>query len=35
MKTIDEMELALKNIGFFIGGLTDQGIKHYYNKLID
>jgi len=33
--TIQEMEKALINIGFFIGGLTDQAIEYYYNKLIN
>ncbi len=31
--TIEEMEKALIEIGFFIGGLSDEGIKYYYNKL--
>jgi hypothetical protein len=31
---IEQMETALLNIGFFVGGLTDEGIIHYYNKLI-
>jgi len=34
MKTIKEMEQALKNINFFVGGLTDEGIVYYYKKLI-
>jgi hypothetical protein len=32
--TIEQKESALKNIGFFIGGLTNEGIEYYYNKLI-
>jgi hypothetical protein len=32
--TIEQMELALIEIGFFVGGLTDEGIIYYYNKLI-
>lgn len=34
MKTIKQMENALRNINFFVGGLTDEGIIYYYNKLI-
>lgn len=30
--TIKEMEFYLLSINFFIGGLTDQQIKHYYYK---
>jgi hypothetical protein len=33
--TIEEMEQALRNINFFVGGLTDEGIVYYYNKLIN
>lgn len=29
-----EMEIALTDIGFFVGGLTDNAIIYYYNKLI-
>ena len=32
--TVSEMELALTDIGFFVGGLTDNAIIYYYNKLI-
>ena len=32
--TVLEMELALTNTGFFVGGLTDNAIVYYYNKLI-
>jgi hypothetical protein len=32
--TIEQMETALININFFVGGLTDEGIAYYYNKLI-
>lgn len=31
--TIKQMEIALRNINFFVGGLTDEGIEHYYNKM--
>lgn len=30
--TIAEKEEALRNINFFVGGLTDEGINHYYDK---
>lgn len=33
MKTIEEMEQSLRNINFFVGGLTNEGIEYYYNKL--
>jgi len=32
--TIDQKEQALRNINFFVGGLTDEAIEYYYNKLI-
>ncbi len=32
--TIEQMEKALIEINFFIGGLTDKAIEYYYNKLI-
>lgn len=32
--TIDQKEQALRNINFFVGGLTDEAIVYYYNKLI-
>jgi hypothetical protein len=32
--TIQQMETELRNINFFIGGLTDKAIEYYYNKLI-
>ncbi len=32
--TIEQMEKALREINFFVGGLTDSGIEYYYNKLI-
>jgi hypothetical protein len=32
--TVDEMEKALRDINFFVGGLTDDQIKYYYNKHI-
>lgn len=32
--TIEQMEKALREINFFVGGLTDEGIEYYYNKLI-
>jgi hypothetical protein len=31
--TIEQMEKELRNINFFVGGLTDEGIKHYYKKM--
>ena len=32
--TIDQKEQALRDINFFVGGLTDEAIEYYYNKLI-
>jgi hypothetical protein len=32
--TIQEMENALTNINFFVGGLTDEAIIYYYNMLL-
>jgi hypothetical protein len=32
--TIEQMEKALTNINFFVGGLTDKAIVYYYNQLI-
>lgn len=32
--TIEQMEAALREINFFVGGLTDEAIVYYYNKLI-
>ena len=34
MTTYEEMCKALQDINFFIGGLSDEGIIYYYNKLI-
>tara|TARA_S200002703_G_scaffold150479_1_gene148874 strand:+ start:480 stop:668 length:189 start_codon:yes stop_codon:yes gene_type:complete len=34
-KIIEQMEQALRNINFFVGGLTDEGIEYYYNKMKD
>ena len=31
--TIEQMESALKEHGFFIGGLTDEGIIFHFNKI--
>ena len=31
---IEQMESALVEINFFIGGLSDESIVYYYNKLI-
>lgn len=31
---IEEMEAALREINFFVGGLTDEGIEYYYNKMV-
>jgi len=33
--TIDQKEQALRDINFFVGGLTDEAIEYYYNKLIE
>lgn len=33
LNTIDEMEAALREINFFVGGLTDDAIKYYYEKI--
>lgn len=33
-KTIEGMEQALRDINFFVGGLTDEGIEYYYNKRV-
>ncbi len=35
MKTIEKMETELREIHFFVGGLTDEAIIYYYNKLIN
>jgi len=32
--TVEQMEQALIEISFFVGGLTDEAIEYYYNKLI-
>jgi len=32
--SIEQKEQALTNIGFFVGGLTDRAIEHYYDLLI-
>ena len=32
--TIEQKEKELRNINFFVGGLTDEAIDYYYNKLI-
>ncbi len=32
--TIEEKEQALRDINFFVGGLSDEAIEYYYNKLI-
>ena len=32
--TVEQMEQALRDINFFVGGLTDEAIVYYYNKLI-
>ena len=34
-KTIEQMEQTLMEIIFFVGGLTDEGIEHYYNKIMN
>jgi len=33
IEQIEQMEQALRNINFFVGGLTDAGIEYYYNKM--
>lgn len=33
MENIKKMEQKLTEIGFFVGGLTDEGIIYYFNKL--
>ena len=35
MKTIEQMELKLRIINFFVGGLTDEGIEYYYIKYFE
>lgn len=30
--TVDVMEAALIEIGFFVGGLSDKAIIHHFNK---
>ncbi len=30
--TIEQKEQALRDINFFVGGLTDEAIEYYYNK---
>ena len=32
--TYDQMVKALREANVFIGGLTDIGIRHYYNTII-
>lgn len=32
--SIAEMEEALRAVNFFVGGLIDEGIEYYYNKLL-
>jgi len=32
--TIEQKEQELRNINFYVGGLTDEAIEYYYNKLI-
>lgn len=33
--TIEQMEKALIDINFFVGGLTDEAIEYYYNKMVN
>ena len=33
--TIEQMEQALRNINFFVGGLTDEGIEYHYNRMME
>lgn len=32
---IERMEEALTSINFFVGGLTDEAIQYYYNKMVN
>ena len=32
--TIEQKEQELRNINFFVGGLTDEAIEYYYEKLL-
>jgi len=34
-KTVEQMEQALIDINYFVGGLTDEGIKYHYNKMVN
>lgn len=34
MKTIEQKEAELRDINFFVGGLTDEQIEYYHEKLI-
>lgn len=31
--TIEQMEQSLRDMNFFVGGLTDEGIEFYYNQM--
>ena len=33
VKTVEQKEKELREIGFFVGGLTDEGIIYYYNQM--
>jgi len=33
--TVEQMEKSLREINFFVGGLTDEGIIYYYNKMVN
>lgn len=33
--SIKEMEQSLRDVNFFVGGLTDEGISYHYNKMKD
>lgn len=33
--TVEQMDQALRDINFFVGGLTDAAIEYYYNQLIN
>ena len=33
-KTIEQMEQALRDTNFYVGGLSDEGIEYYYNKMM-
>lgn len=34
MSAYNQKVEALLNINFFVGGLTDEGVNYYYNKMV-